>query len=77
MYGYLLVSKSNVSAVVIGFNQVDYTIDEDAGSVQLSVSVNNGNIPEAESIIVTLNTFDGTAQCMYIGSLKLKFWQCV
>ena len=45
---------------------MDYTINEDAGTVQLSVSVHNGIIPEAGTIIVTLNTSDGTAECMLV-----------
>ena len=49
---------------MIGFSQVDYTIDESAGTVMLSVSVQDGNIPEAENRIVILTTIDGTAQCM-------------
>ena len=55
-----------IFAVVIGFNQIDYTIDENTGTVQLSVSVQDGNIPEAETRIVTLTTSDGTAQCMIV-----------
>ena len=51
---------------MIGFNQVDYTIDESTDSVQLSVSVQNGNIPEAETQIITLTTSDGTAQGMLV-----------
>jgi arginine repressor len=47
---------------MIGFNQVDYTIDENTGTVLLSVSIRNGNIPEAETRIITLTTSDGTAQ---------------
>ena len=53
-------------AVVIGFSQVDYTIDESAGTVMLSVSVQDGNIPEAENRIITLTTADGTAQCTLV-----------
>ena len=51
---------------MIGFNQVDYTIDESTDSVRLSVSVQDGNIPEAETQIITLTTSDGTAQCMLV-----------
>ena len=53
-------------AVVIGFSQVDYTVDESAGTVILSVSVQNGTIPAAENRIITLTTSDGTAQCMLV-----------
>ena len=54
--------------VVIGFSPVDYTIDESAGIVILSVSVLDGtrSIPEAENRIVTVTTSDGTAQCMLV-----------
>ena len=52
---------------MIGFNQVDYTIDESTDSVRLSVSVQNGNIAEAETRIITLTTSDSTAQCMLVG----------
>ena len=54
------------SSVVIGFSQVDYTIDEGAGTVMLLVRVRDGNIPEAENRIITLTTSDGTAQCMLL-----------
>ena len=55
-------------AVVIGFSPVDYTIDESAEIVILSVSVLDGtrSIPEAENRIVTVTTSDGTAQCMLV-----------
>ena len=56
----------NISAVVIGFDQIDYTINEDAGTVMLSVSIQNGSIPEMETRIITFTTTDGTAQCMLI-----------
>ena len=51
---------------MIGFSQVDYTIDESTGTVTLSVSVQDGNIPEAENRVITLRTSDGTAQCMLV-----------
>ena len=53
-------------AVVIGFSQVDYTINESAGTVIMLVSVRNGTIPEAESRIITVTTSDDTAQCMLV-----------
>ena len=59
-------------AVVIGFSQVDYTIDESAGTVMLSVIVQDGNIPEAENRIITLTTSDGTAQCMLYSTHPLS-----
>ena len=60
-----------ILAVTIGFNQVDYTIDESTVSVQLSVSVQDGNIPEAEARIITLTTSDGTAQCMLVALMNI------
>ena len=51
---------------MIGFSQVDNTIDESADTMMLLVSVQDGNIPEAENRIVTLTTSDGTAQCMFV-----------
>ena len=56
---------------MIGFNQVDYTIDESTDSVRLSVSVQNGNIPEAETRIITLTTSDGTAQGMLVALMNI------
>ena len=53
-------------AVVIGFSPVDYTIDESTDTVILSVSVQDGNIPESENRIITVTTSDGTAQCMLV-----------
>ena len=53
-------------AVVIGFSQVDYTTEESVGTVILSVSVQDGNIPEAENRTITVTTSDGTAQCMLV-----------
>ena len=59
---------------MIGFSQVDYTIDEGAGTVLLLVHVRDGNIPEAGNRIITLTTSDGTAQCMLllVGLIKLN-----
>ena len=51
---------------MIGFDQVDYTIDEDAGSLMLLVSVQDGNIPAGEVRVITLTNSDGTAQCMLV-----------
>ena len=56
---------------MIGFNQVDYTIDESTDSVRLSVSVQDGNIPEAETRIITLTTSDGTAHCMLVALMNI------
>ena len=51
---------------MIGFSQANFTIDESAGTVMVSVSVQDGNISEAENIIITLTTSDGTARCMLV-----------
>lgn len=50
-----------VSAVVtIGFNTVAYSVLEDAGSVNVTVSILNGTL--ARNVIVTLSTVpDGIA----------------
>ena len=50
-------------AVVIGFDEVDYTVDEDAGTVQLFVSVQDGTIPVGVTRRITLTTSDRTASC--------------
>ena len=43
--------------VVIGFNQTTYSVQEDEGSVTVSVSVMNGTI--SEDVIITLSTAPG------------------
>ena len=43
--------------VVIGFNQTSYSVQEDAGSVTVSVSVMNGTI--SQDVIITLSTAPG------------------
>ena len=50
-----------LSAVVtIGFNSVTYSVLEDAGSVNITVSIMNGTL--ARNVVVTLSTVsDGTA----------------
>ena len=46
--------------VTIGFNTVAYSVLEDAGSVNVTVSLLNGNL--ARSVVVTLSTApSGTA----------------
>ena len=70
----MLLYPTYTLTVVIGFSQVDNTIDESAGTVMLSVSVQDGNIPDAETRIITLTTNDGTAQCMLVlVSLNMHF----
>lgn len=67
-------------AVVIGFSQTEYSVDEDAGTVELFVSVLDGAIPAGETRVVMLTTNDGTAQgrrtnCLYLKILVKIFSQ--
>ena len=48
---------------MIGFDAEDYTVDEDAGTVELIVRVREGTIPAGVTRRVTLTTSDGTASC--------------
>ena len=50
-------------SVVIGFDVEDYTVNEDAGTVELMVSVQEGTIPAGVTRRVTLTTSDRTASC--------------
>ena len=45
------------AAVTIGFNTVPYSVFEDAGSVNVSISILNGTL--ARSVVVTLSTVSG------------------
>ena len=47
---------------MIGFSETDYTVDEDAGTVQLFLSVQEGAIPDGETRTVMLTTNQGSAQ---------------
>ena len=49
------------STVVIGFDQTAFTVDEDAGTVELFVRVLDGSIPAGETRTVTVSTSDRTA----------------
>ena len=56
--GQIVIFSSAV--VTIGFNTVAYTLLEDAGSVNVTVSIVNGTL--ARNVVVTLSTeSDGTA----------------
>ena len=56
--GQIVIFSSAV--VTIGFNTVAYTLLEDAGSINVTVSVVNGTL--ARNVVVTLSTeSDGTA----------------
>ena len=45
----------------IGFSPFSYSVSEDAGSVELSVSVLSGEIEEGASVTLSVMTIDGTA----------------
>ena len=45
------------AVVTIGFNTVDYSVLEDAGSVNVTVSILNGTL--ARNVEVTLSTVPG------------------
>ena len=45
------------AVVTIGFNTVDYSVLEDAGSVNVTVSILNGTL--ARNVEVTLSTVSG------------------
>ena len=47
--------------VEIGFSPVAYMVDEDAGNVELTVSVLSGDIESGVSVAVTVMTVDGSA----------------
>ena len=51
--------------VVIGFEETVYTVEGDEGQVELTVSVLDGQV--SQSVVVQLNTRDGTAGCKYCG----------
>ena len=45
------------AVVTIGFNTVSYSVLEDAGSVNITVSILNGTL--ARNVVVTLSTESG------------------
>ena len=51
------------TGVVIGFEQMLYTVNEAAGSINVGVVVRNGQL--RRSVVVTVSTEDGTAQGMH------------
>ena len=66
MYTYSKHNCSNLlilttSVVTIGFSRTAYSVSEDAGSVSVRVSIQNG-APDRD-VIVTLSTVNGTALC--------------
>ena len=50
--------------VTIGLNRTVYSVSEDAGSVTVTLSVQNGTLDR--DVIVTLSTINGTAMCEYL-----------
>ena len=57
LYGSDVLFSSPV--VTIGFNTAAYTVLEDAGSINVTVSVLNGTL--ARNVVVTLSTESGDA----------------
>ncbi len=54
-------NDEDVSIVEIGFDPTVYSVDEDAGNVELTVVVSSGEIEAGVSVAVTVMTVDGTA----------------
>ena len=55
-------SSFSLCAVVIGFSQIEYNVDEDGRTVELFVTVLEGAIPPGVTRTVMLTTNQGTAQ---------------
>ena len=51
------------SAVTIGFNKTAYSVNEDAGSVSITLSVQNGTLDR--DVILNLSTVNGNAMCEF------------
>jgi len=49
--------------VTIGFNKTAYSVSEDAGSVNITLSVQMGALDQ--DVVVTLSSVNGTAMCKY------------
>ena len=58
------------SVVTIGFNQTAYSVNEDAGSVSVTLSVQNGTL--GRDVVVTLSTINSTALCKPLKPLYLN-----
>ena len=67
-YSSLFIFTSSV--VTIGFSRTAYSVSEDAGSVSVRVSIQNG-APDRD-VIVTLSTINGTAMCESLKPLYLN-----
>ena len=50
--------------VTIGFNETAYSVSEDAGSANVTLSVQTGTLDR--NVIVTLSTINGTAMCEFL-----------
>ena len=53
--------KISLALVEIGFNPVSYSVEDDDGSVAVTVSVLSGVIPAGSTAVVNFRTRDGTA----------------
>ena len=49
--------------VTIGFNETTYSVSEDAGSANVTLTVQTGTLDR--DVIVTLSTTRGTAMCEF------------
>ena len=58
------------SVLTIGFNKAAYSVSEDADSVSITLSVQNGVLDR--DVIVTLSTVNGTAMCESLKPLYLN-----
>ncbi len=56
-----IMDNDEVTPVTIGFSPTVYSVDEDAGSVELTVLVLSGTIADGESVTVVVMTVDGIA----------------
>ena len=76
--GLFLLAEENycslkLSEITIGFDPVQYTVSEQSGSVEVSVSVLDGEISSGISVEVSLAERSGTAfgECMHA---RVKVW---
>ena len=49
------------SVATIGFNPATYSVDEDAGSVSVTISVLSGSLARGVSVVMVTSLHDGTA----------------
>ena len=55
------ISHAFIIIVEIGFNPVSYSVEDDDGSVAVTVSVLSGVIPDGSTAVVNFRTRDGSA----------------